>query len=151
MTDTLVRANVFEALQRAVFTQLRSDPELPSVYDYVPEDARRPYVVFTAPWTAARDGLNFAAERIWFQLSTFSEYRGFLEAAGIDARLVALLRGQRLPLEGGGHITVMGDNAHALRDVDPRIRHIARTFFVPYFYLGRPAVPTEPEPEPEEE
>jgi hypothetical protein len=131
---------MFYELQEAVTELLRADTELMAkapLYDYVPEDAQKPYLTFTSMWTATRDSLNRAVERVWFQISVWSDHRGFKEASQIAMQVVRLLRHTKVDLGRYGVQMITGDNTHLLRDRDPNVRHFALTFYVPYVPLGR--------------
>jgi len=131
---------MFYELQEAVTERLRADTELMArapLYDFVPEGADMPYLTFTSMWTAARDDLTNAVERVWFQVSVWSDYRGFKEASEIAIHIVRMLRHAEVDLGKYGRVRVTGDNTHLLRDNNPAIRHLALTFFCPYVQLGR--------------
>lgn len=73
---------VREALQEAIFTRLDAadySPDMPDVYDAVPQDAEYPYIVIGdidyRPWQQD-DGTNYIAES---RIYVYSEYQGRLQ------------------------------------------------------------------------
>ncbi len=49
------------------------------------------------------------------------------EANGIAGRLLAALNGQRITVTGWGTVELSLESATAMRDSDPRIRHVPLT------------------------
>jgi len=143
MTDVYQRvANPYLPLQEAVIVALRADPDLTAkarIYDYIPEDDPGPYVVYETAWLAARDAYRVPADRVWFQLSVFSQYRGYLEVNRVGADVEDVLRRASLDVAGfnvtGVH--VIREQSHLTRTPDSRWRRLAITFVCPYVTAGR--------------
>jgi len=126
-------------LHQAVFDVLAPELEAEGImlFDYVPEDAEPPYVTWGTAWLASRDLLNGVADRVWFQLDVWSQYRGYAEAERVAHRVTEVLRTRQLDVEGYGLVRVFREQVHLTRDPDNTIRRIAMTFYSPYVALLR--------------
>lgn len=102
------------------------------VYDHVPEDTSPPYVTWGAAWSAERDTLNGTADRVWFQLDVWSDYRGYREGNQIAGQIVRRLSHAVLVLDGFAPVHILREQSRAGRDPDGRHRRIALTFYSPY-------------------
>lgn len=100
------------------------------VYDHVPEDAPAPYVTWTTGWTASRNALNAPVQRVWIQISIWSEYRGFAQAGEIAELIVTRFSFAVVRMDGWKPAPLVYEQAHSLRD--GRHRHIPLTFRFPY-------------------
>lgn len=103
-----------------------------SVYDHVPEPAEAPYVCWNTGWLAERDSLNGTADRVWWQIDVWSEYRGYAEAALIAKRIVRRLHHVELRIDGYDLVHVLREQTHETRDPDGKHRRFALTFHSPY-------------------
>ena len=128
----LVGTESFAAIQREVCSTLADELAPIKVYDYVPEKAEAPYVVWNTAWGAERDTLNGTADRVWFQIDVWSTYRGYKEATEIADRIVRRLGHSIACLDGYSTIHLLLEQGHSTRDPDGRHRRIALTFHSPY-------------------
>ncbi|OHV42181.1 hypothetical protein BBK14_11200 [Parafrankia soli] len=100
------------------------------VYDYVPEDARRPYVTIgEAVSTPDNHHGGFGSETV-ITLHAWTTARGMAAGQVIADRIVALLDHQVLDVEGHVHIVTRLEMTEALRDPDPTVRHHVMRFRV---------------------
>jgi hypothetical protein len=131
----------FGELQRAVCQALAEHLDPIKVYDYVPEKADLPYVVWGTAWGASRDYLNVAVDRIWFQIDVWSDYRGYAESIGIAEEITTRLHHAVVYLEGWNPIHLVREQPRESRDPDGVHRRVMLTFYSPYVSPD----PTEPE------
>lgn len=121
-------------IQRAVFARLSGDVELKNakarIYDHVPENAARPYVVIGEAVDTPDNCHNAYGSQTVITLHVWSDYRGFAQALLIEDRIVALLDHQPLTADGHTIDAVWHEQTTPLRDPDPRIRHIVLRFRV---------------------
>lgn len=121
-----------EDIQRVFVPALDELLDGVEVYDYVPEDAAPPYVVWNTGWLAERDTLGGTADRVWWQVDVWSDYRGYREAGRIARRIVRRFHHSELLIDGYSPVHVLREQTHATRDVDGKHRRLALTFHSPY-------------------
>lgn len=128
----LAGTDPIEEIQRTVVPVLDELLDGVDVYDYVPENADPPYVVFNTGWLAERGELNRSVDRVWFQIDVWSDYRGYREAGRIARRIVRRLHHAELEIEGFQPIHILREQTHATRDPGGLLRRFALTFTSPY-------------------
>lgn len=98
------------------------------VYDYVPEDAERPYVTLgEAVSTPDNDLGGFGAETV-LTIHVWTDARGMAAGQAIADRIVQLLDHQPLVIDGHRHIATRWEYGDSMRDPDPTIRHYVLRF-----------------------
>lgn len=129
----LLGTDPLEALQAALVPVLAEllEGEVP-VYDHVPEAATPPWVTWNTGWLAERDTLNGTADRVWWQIDVWSDYRGYAQAAGIARRIVERLHHANLDIDGYNRIHILREQTHETRDPGGKFRRLALTFNAPY-------------------
>ncbi|MGH9204209.1 MAG: DUF3168 domain-containing protein [Vicinamibacterales bacterium] len=113
-------------IQEAIYDRASADDELKAldaeIYDYVPEDAPRPYVVIGEAFTTPD---NTHGEIGWVTISTlsiWSDDRGFRQAHLVKDRIVQLFDHQPLTVEGFHHVETRFEFDQMLRDPQPTLR-----------------------------
>ena len=125
-------------LQAAIVPALREALNgIAEIVDHVPEGKGGPYVMWDTAWLASRDGLNYTADRVWVQISCWSEYRGFKEVADVADKVIERLSHARVVMPGWDVTHILREQEHLTRDVYPRWRRAAITFNLPYVSLLR--------------
>jgi hypothetical protein len=119
-------------LQAAIVPMLKAYLDPTPVIDHVPEGTPTPYVLWSSAWLAERDTLNTTADRVWFQLDVWSDYRGYHEAIVIARRIVARLHHASVDMPGYDLVHVLREQTHELRDPDGTHRRVSLTFNCPY-------------------
>ena len=140
VTDSLLPLrNPMDDVQAALVGTLKElleddDPDLYvcPVFDYVPEDAPAPYVVFNSAWMASRNALRTPITRLWLQIDVWSTYRGYAEANRISDQVINRLDHALILAEGWKTIEIFYEQGHTLRDSDGLHRRVALTFHSPY-------------------
>ncbi|GAA2609608.1 DUF3168 domain-containing protein [Actinomadura fulvescens] len=119
--------------QAAIYAALTSDLLLMDmvngVYDGVPEDVPRPYVLL-GDAIETPDNAHGAFGRQTVQtLHAWSDYHGYAEVNAIAYRLQQLLDHQPLVIAGHRHVVTRFEFAQTLTDPDqPGLRHAAVRF-----------------------
>ena len=114
-------------IQEAIYAIALADDELKQtlgagVYDYVPEEAERPYVVIGEAFTTPDNAHGSIGWLTVSTLSVWSDERGFRQVHQIKNRLIQLFDHQPLEIEGFHHVETRFDFDQTLRDPQPTLR-----------------------------
>jgi hypothetical protein len=139
VTDPMLHSHeAFYVIQKAVCSALAEHLDPIKVYDFVPENADTPYVVWGTAWGAYRDILTSTADRVWFQIDVWSTYRGYAEAIRIAGRITERLHQSLIYDEDWSPIHLLREQPRESRDPDGVHRRIMLTFYSPYVaYIGK--------------
>lgn len=120
------------AIQEAMYAQMTEDEVLmdllTGVFDEVPEGQAKPYVVIGEALETPRNTHDGFGRESVVTLHIWSVHRGFAEALGIEAQLVALFDHQPLDTDGQHTVSVRYEFSQTLRDPEPGLRHIVLRF-----------------------
>jgi len=128
-------------IQTAVYTLLDADVDLSGagtlgdlgvvgVFDEVPEDTLKPYVVIGEAYETPDNSHDRKGRRTVVTVHVWSDQQGFKEAVEIADRIVDLLDHPSLTVAGWSHIATRFDFMQTLRDPDLDIRHVPIRFAV---------------------
>lgn len=118
------------AIQLAMYERVRDDPGSVDIYDYTPEQAKRPYIVFGNAITTPDNTHSGFGWRTVVSLEIWAEERGFKEIDNIKNRLIGLFDHQQMALDGFHVVVVKHEFDQNLRDPNPRLRRANLRFIV---------------------
>lgn len=123
-----------DEIQAAVYALLSADATLDAlitgVFDEVPEGTAYPYVVIGEAMELPANAHDRYGHETTVTLHVWSDARGFTEAKQIASRLVTLLDHQPLSVSDHHHVVTRYEFSQALRDPEPRLRHVPIRFRV---------------------
>lgn len=121
-------ATALRPLQSAVYTKLAASSALTAlvsgVYDEVPEPAPYPYVSFGAITETTDDAHDRQGLDVTVTIHVWSKAPGMGEAYDVFAAVDAALDRVSLAVAGFTDVSVRLDQAEAVKDPDPDVRHI---------------------------
>ncbi|WP_432118481.1 DUF3168 domain-containing protein [Streptomyces sp. bgisy032] len=121
-------ATALRPLQAAVLQRLKASPALTAlvsgVFDEVPEPAPYPYVSIGSITETADDAHDRQGLDCLVTLHVWSDAPGPAQAYDIFAALDAALDRQPLAVAGFTDVSIRHEQHQALKDPDPKIRHI---------------------------
>jgi len=124
----------FGPVQAAIYDVLSDDATLmglvSGVFDEVPEGTAYPYVVIGEALEIPDDSHDRDGRETVETIHIWSEYRGFSQLGTISGRVVALLDGQPLDVDGWHHVATRYEFGQTLRDPNPHLRHTVLRFRV---------------------
>jgi hypothetical protein len=121
-------------LQRAIMPALFEEFDgVCGVYDYVPEDAVGPYIVWNTGWLAPRFTLRSPGHRVWFQIDVWSgpDHRGYLEVGTLADRVISRVSWAFAVMDGYDTAQIYAEQEHYTRDNQGN-RRVAITFHSPF-------------------
>lgn len=110
-------------IQAAIYQVLSGVPDMPPVYDNVPQDAAFPYVVIGDDISTPFDDDCGVGANTLVTIHVWSVYRGRQEVKNIMALIYAALHRVQLPLSNGYTVTCNFDWQHSMLDPDGVTRH----------------------------